>query len=79
MAVVSHYNIQRAIDIFGIVQDRDLGGVATDINRIVDAKARAKLPRGSQLIVRGQIETMQTSFQRPAGRACCFPSSWSTS
>ena len=37
--LVSHYNIQRAIDIFGTVQDRDLGGVATDINRIVD-KAR---------------------------------------
>ncbi len=62
MAVVSHYNIQRAIDIFGNVQDRDLGGVATDINRIV-AKAREKLPRGSQLIVRGQIDTMQSSFR----------------
>jgi multidrug efflux pump subunit AcrB len=62
MAVVSHYNIQRAIDIFGNVQDRDLGGVATDINRIVE-KAREKLPRGSQLIVRGQIDTMQSSFR----------------
>ncbi len=62
MAVVSHYNIQRAIDIFGNVQDRDLGGVATDIDRIVE-KARAKLPRGSQLIVRGQIDTMQSSFR----------------
>ena len=62
MAVVSHYNIQRAIDIFGNVQDRDLGAVATDINRIVE-KARAKLPRGSQLIVRGQIDTMQSSFR----------------
>ena len=62
MAVLSHYNIQRTIDIFGAVQDRDLGGVATDINRIVDAN-RKDLPRGSQLIVRGQIETMRTSFQ----------------
>jgi multidrug efflux pump subunit AcrB len=62
MADVSHYNIARAIDIFGNVQDRDLGGVASDINRIVD-KARAKLPRGSQLIVRGQIDTMQSSFR----------------
>jgi multidrug efflux pump subunit AcrB len=62
MADVSHYNIARAIDIFGNVQDRDLGGVAADINRIVD-KARAKLPRGSQLIVRGQIDTMQSSFR----------------
>jgi Cu/Ag efflux pump CusA len=57
MAVVSHYNIARAIDIFGNVQDSDLGGVAADIDRIVD-KARAKLPRGSQLIVRGQIDTI---------------------
>src|SRR6202522_3231609 len=62
MAVVSHYNIARAIDIYGNVQDRDLGGVATDIDRIVD-KARAKLPRGSQLFVRGQIDTMQSSFR----------------
>ena len=62
LAVVSHYNIQRAIDIFGSVQDRDLGGVAKDINRIVDA-SRKKLPRGSQLTIRGQIETMQGSFQ----------------
>jgi multidrug efflux pump subunit AcrB len=62
MAVVSHYNIARAIDIFGNIQDRDLGGVATDIDRIV-TKARAKLPRGSQLIVRGQIDTMQSSFR----------------
>ncbi|HEX5227739.1 MAG TPA: efflux RND transporter permease subunit [Bryobacteraceae bacterium] len=62
MALVSHYNIARAIDIFGNVQDRDLGAVASDIDRIVE-KARVKLPRGSQLIVRGQIDTMQSSFR----------------
>ncbi len=62
MAVVSHYDIQRVIDIFGAVQDRDLGGVATDIRKIVDAN-RSKLPRGSQLRIRGQVETMQSSFQ----------------
>ena len=77
MAVVSHYNLQRAIDIFGNVQDRDLGGVAADIDRIVE-KARAKLPRGSQLIVRGQIDTMQSSF-RGLLAGLVFPSSWSTS
>jgi len=66
MAVISHYNIQRAIDIYGAVQDRDLGSVAQDINRIVDA-SRKDLPRGAQLIVRGQIETMRTSFVGLAG------------
>jgi len=62
MAVVSHYNIQRAIDLFGAVQDRDLGGVATDVNRIVDEN-RKFLPRGSQIVLRGQIQTMRSSFQ----------------
>jgi multidrug efflux pump subunit AcrB len=62
MAVLSHYNIQRAIDIYGAVQDRDLGGVASDLDRVINAN-RKDLPRGSQLVVRGQIETMQSSFQ----------------
>jgi multidrug efflux pump subunit AcrB len=62
MPLLSHYNLQRAIDIYGSVQDRDLGAVAADLNRIVDANRRM-LPRGSQVMVRGQIETMQGSFQ----------------
>ena len=61
MAVVSHYDVQPVIDIFASVQGRDLGGVANDIRPIIDA-ARKDLPRGSQLVVRGQIETMRTSF-----------------
>ena len=62
MALISHYNVQRVIDIYGSVQDRDLGGVAQDINHILDQN-RPHLPRGAQLIVRGQIETMRTSFR----------------
>ena len=62
MAVVSHYNVQRVIDIFGNVQGRDLGGVAKDIYRIVDGN-RKYLPRGSQVFIRGQIDTMQSSFR----------------
>jgi multidrug efflux pump subunit AcrB len=61
MAVVSHYNIRRVLDIYGAVQDRDLGGVSRDIQRIVNANER-QLPRGSFLHVRGQIETMRTSY-----------------
>jgi multidrug efflux pump subunit AcrB len=61
MAVVSHYNIQRTIDLFGAVQDRDLGGVAADVNRIID-QSRPALPRGAQVVLRGQIETMRSSF-----------------
>ena len=61
MAVVSHYNVQPVIDIFGSVEGRDLGGVARDIAPILNA-SRRELPRGSQLILRGQIETMRSSF-----------------
>jgi len=61
LAVVSHYDIQPLIDIYGTVQGRDLGGVARDLNKIVNA-SRKELPRGSQLIVRGQIQTMRSSY-----------------
>jgi len=60
-AVVTHYNVQPVIDIYGSVQGRDLGGVADDVNRIVDA-ARQDLPRGAQVVIRGQVQTMQASF-----------------
>jgi multidrug efflux pump subunit AcrB len=60
-AVVSHYNIQPAIDIFGAVQGRDLGGVSGDITHILD-KTRSQLPRGSQVILRGQAQTMRSSY-----------------
>jgi multidrug efflux pump subunit AcrB len=60
-AVVSHYNVQPVIDIFATTSGRDLGGVASDVNRIV-AAAQAHLPAGSSLVVRGQIDTMQASF-----------------
>ncbi|HEY2432592.1 MAG TPA: efflux RND transporter permease subunit [Vicinamibacterales bacterium] len=60
-AVVSHYNVQPVIDIYGSVQGRDLGGVAKDIQPIIDA-AQKTLPRGSSIVVRGTIETMRTSF-----------------
>jgi multidrug efflux pump subunit AcrB len=61
MATVSHYDAQTLIDIFGATQGRDLGGVAKDIDTIV-SRNRSRLPRGSQIFVRGQIDTMRTSF-----------------
>jgi len=49
------------IDIFGAVQGRDLGGVSGDITRIID-QMRPKLPRGSQVVLRGQVQTMRSSY-----------------
>jgi CzcA family heavy metal efflux pump len=61
MGVVTHYNIQSAIDIFGNVEGRDLGGVARDMQKIIDEDTKY-LPPGSQVVVRGQIQTMNASF-----------------
>jgi multidrug efflux pump subunit AcrB len=61
MATVSHYDIRRVVDIYGAVQDRDLGSVGRDVSQIVEA-SRKLLPRGSFLTVRGQIETMRTAY-----------------
>ena len=60
-SVVSHYDVRPVIDIFGSVQDRDLGGVASDVQRIT-ADAAKHLPRGSTLVTRGQVATMHSSF-----------------
>jgi multidrug efflux pump subunit AcrB len=60
-AVVSHYDIQPLIDIYGSVQGRDLGGVAREINRIVE-DAKKSAPRGTQVSIRGQIQTMRSSY-----------------
>jgi multidrug efflux pump subunit AcrB len=59
--VISHYNVQPVIDIFGSVQGRDLGGVAHDITGIVN-QTRGHLPAGSSIVLRGQVQTMQSSF-----------------
>ncbi|MBN3827100.1 efflux RND transporter permease subunit [Burkholderia sp. Ac-20384] len=60
-AVITHYNIRPAIDVYVSVEGRDLGAVAGEIDRIV-SDARATLPRGTELTMRGQVETMRTSY-----------------
>jgi multidrug efflux pump subunit AcrB len=60
-AVVNHYNVVPVIDIFATPQDRDLGGVAADVQALVN-KTKKDLPRGSQIIIRGQVTTMNTAF-----------------
>ena len=60
-AVVSHYDAQPVIDIYGGVQGIDLGFVSSRIDRIIQ-EMKDRLPRGSRITVRGQVETMNTSF-----------------
>jgi len=61
MAVVNHYDIQRTVDIFGSVDGRDLASVGAEIDRIIEAN-RSRLVRGSEILVRGQVDTMRKSF-----------------
>jgi CzcA family heavy metal efflux pump len=61
MEAISHYNIRRIVEIYGAVEDRDLGSAARDINRVVNAD-RKLLPRGSFVTIRGQIQTMHSSY-----------------
>jgi CzcA family heavy metal efflux pump len=59
--VVSHYNIQPVIDVYSSVQGRDLGGLSSD-TRAVLKEFESKLPRGTEIVLRGQVETMRSSF-----------------
>jgi multidrug efflux pump subunit AcrB len=60
-ATISHYNIAPVLDIYGNVVNSDLRSVSDKISQIV-AQHRKELPRGSQVVIRGQVQTMNSSF-----------------
>lgn len=62
-SVVNHYNIQPVFDIFANVSNRDLGAVAGEVNKII-ADAQKKLAPGNTIMVRGQVDSMNTAFKR---------------
>jgi multidrug efflux pump subunit AcrB len=61
--VVSHYNVQPVVDIYGAVQDRDLSSVAADVNQALIETAK-EMPRGSQAILLGQATTMTGAYNQ---------------
>jgi CzcA family heavy metal efflux pump len=61
--VVSHYNVQPVIDIFGDTQGRDLGAISADISKIL-SDTKKDLPRGSYVAVRGQVQTMNNAYSQ---------------
>jgi multidrug efflux pump subunit AcrB len=61
-AVVSHYNVQPMINVYATVNGRDLGGVSDDVAKLVQ-NIEPQLPKGSHIVIRGQVQTMKTSFQ----------------
>jgi len=60
-ATVNHYNVQSVIDVYASTQDRDLGAVAADTDKILK-EFEGQLPRGTRIVVRGQVVTMRSSF-----------------
>ncbi len=64
--VVNHYNVQRVYEVYANVQGRDLGGASADVQKVVDS-LKAELPRGSTIAVRGQVQSMNSSFLGLAG------------
>lgn len=61
LATVTHYDIQPVIDIYGNIDKTDLRSVADKIRAII-AKHSKELPAGSHLVIRGQVQTMRSSF-----------------
>jgi multidrug efflux pump subunit AcrB len=61
--VVSHYNVQPVIDIYGDTQGRDLGAISDDISNIL-SDTKKDLPRGSYVVVRGQVQTMNSAYSQ---------------
>ena len=61
MAVVSHYAVQPAFDVYATTQGRDLGAVAGDLTRLL-AATHKDLPKGATVTLRGQVQTMNTAF-----------------
>jgi CzcA family heavy metal efflux pump len=60
-ASVNHYNVQPVIDVYAGTQDRDLGSVAADTDKVLKT-FDGHLPRGTHIVVRGQVSTMRSSF-----------------
>ncbi len=59
--ILNHYNVQPVFDVYANVDRRDLGGVASQVQKIID---ETKIPKTSQITLRGQAATMQSSFYR---------------
>ncbi|WP_371424442.1 efflux RND transporter permease subunit [Tardiphaga sp.] len=60
-AVVTHYNVQPTIDIYATPQGRDLGAVAVDIQKTIDATTK-DMPKGATTTLRGQVSTMTSAY-----------------
>ncbi len=73
--IANHYNVQPVFDVYANIDRRDLGGVASQVEKII---ANTKIPATTQIILRGQAATMQSSFYRLGLGLIWRPSFWYT-
>jgi len=62
LGVVNHYNLLPVSDVYAAADDRDLAGVAGDVDRVI-AQTRPSLPKGTRIVLRGQVASMRSSFR----------------
>ncbi len=62
-AIVSQYDIRNVVNIYATTQDRDLGSVAADVQKIVD-DSLGELPKGATVTIRGQVATMASAYRQ---------------
>ena len=66
-AVVSQYDIQPMVQIYATPQGRDLGAVAADVRTAIADTAK-EVPKGSSVVLLGQVQTMNSAFSGTAVR-----------
>src|SRR2546426_12422700 len=54
-------NLLPVADVYAAPDERDLGGVAADVDRVI-AQMRPSLPKGTSIVLRGQVASMRSSF-----------------
>src|SRR5712664_748784 len=67
---LNHYSVQPVFDVYASVQSTDLGSVSDEVNKIV-AKYRGRIGKGSSMVVRGQVQSMNQAFLQ-LGLGICF-------
>src|SRR5882724_82744 len=67
---LNHYSVQPVFDVYASVQGTDLGSVSNEVNKIV-AKYQGRIGKGSSMVVRGQVQSMNQAFLQ-LGLGICF-------
>src|ERR1700719_648171 len=77
-AINSHYNVRPVIDLYATPQSRDLGAVAIDVRKVMQDTAH-DVPKGTNVVLRGQVTTMTSAYQQLSTTLVPLGTSWAVS